>query len=64
MNSYIDHHRAPREGEMGWQIRHSWADFTARRLSWLYGPLHATERAALTAADLAAWRTLGQRSAA
>lgn len=43
---------------------HDWEYFTARRLIWLYGPNHATERAAMTQADIAAWRRLGERSAA
>jgi len=41
-----------------------WRAFTEARLRWLYGPAHATERAAMTQADLAAWRRLGGRDAA
>jgi hypothetical protein len=32
---------------------------TSARLHWLYGLNHKTERAAMTASDLAAWNALG-----
>ena len=53
-SSYIDHH-------CGEGVSHSWTAFTAERLAWLYGPDHATTRAVLNAADLAAWNRLGTR---
>jgi hypothetical protein len=43
---------------------HSWVEFTADRLCWLYGPNFAAERAAMTEADLAAWRRLGSAKGA
>lgn len=57
MSTYID--TAPR-GEEPDLAEHSWSDFTSDRLTWLYGPNHVRERAVKTAADLAAWRSLGE----
>lgn len=69
MSSYIDHkawgilreHSAP-------EVIHSWQQFTERRLLWLYGPERAqaiiSGQDHATQADLASWRSLGQRSAA
>lgn len=65
MSTYKDHYRLPEGGEVGMICTHSWADFTAARLAWLYGDKHAAKRAAKTAADLASWNRLGAgRSAA
>lgn len=67
MTSYIDHHHPPRyvAGRApDLTVTVDWHAFTERRLAWLYGPLHASERAAQTRADIAAWRRLGTRPAA
>ncbi len=43
----------------------NWAEFTYRRLFWLYGDSARARMASAAAlADLKAWRELGQRSAA
>jgi len=62
MTTYIDSGRtrpryaynAPEEERL------DWAKFTEARLRWLYGPDHSIERRAMTQADLAAWRRLGE----
>jgi len=65
VTSYLDHHQRG-----GWpdcdgpRVVHSWEAHTRRTLRWLYGPDYETERAAMTQADLAAWRRLGGRDAA
>lgn len=65
--SYRDHKRCV----PGWEgpvTIHSWQEFTARRLEWLYGRERAADIAAgrdpATNTDLAAWDRLGQRRAA
>lgn len=62
--SYIDHSHGPDGGDHPHLITHSWAEFTARRLRWLYGDGQSVERRAATTADLSAWRQLGSRRAA
>lgn len=62
MSSYIDHYRPPVEGEMRWQIGLSWADYTARRLFWLYGAGRAETPQSLE--DVRRWNALGRRAAA
>lgn len=62
MSSYLTHHRPPRDGEFGWQISHSWSEFTQARLDWLYGP--GRSETPESKADIAAWRQLGRRAAA
>ena len=74
MSSYIDHYEgrieavpAPGGGvahRTTAVLTHSWSAFTGARLAWLYGPDHAAERAARTAADIEAWNRLGSRRAA
>lgn len=64
MSSYIDHLSGGStmvEDQRPGQVIHSWRDFTRRRLEWLYGPNHASERGAQTSADVAAWQALGSR---
>lgn len=63
--TYIDHHAEPHYiagKEPDYSITHSWVAHTRRTLTWLYGPNHQAERAAQTAADLAAWSRLGNRT--
>ena len=70
MSSYIDSRahelrgRTPTGEARGVYEEHCWADFTNDRLAWLYGADHKVSRAAQTAADLTAWRGLGERDAA
>jgi len=62
VSSYIDHYAAPSyiTGRTASRdVLVSWDDLTHRRLCWLYGPNYQSERAAQTAADLAAWNALG-----
>lgn len=64
MSSYIDHYK-PRGGHPrhdGAHIVHSWADFTAARLEWLYGPGRADTPQAR--ADVENWNRLGRKVAA
>ena len=63
--TYLDHKNfGDLDHGLGGQTIHSWGAFTEARLAWLYGPLHRSERAAMTQADIAAWRRLGKRPAA
>jgi hypothetical protein len=65
MTTYIDHYkRGGLGGTPPKQELHSWDAHTRRTLRWLYGPDYEAERAAMTQADLAAWRRLGSRDAA
>lgn len=56
--TYLDHYAPPREGQWGWRIAHSWADFTAKRLDWNYGEGRAETPQAR--ADLGSWNRLGR----
>jgi hypothetical protein len=66
MSSYID--TRARKTSLGGGYygdeAHSWADFTADRLCWLYGPNFVAERAAQTHADLTAWARVGSKRSA
>jgi hypothetical protein len=62
MSSYIDHRNPPSyvQGRTpDFSVTVDWRELAERRLLWLYGPNHKTERAAMTASDLAAWNALG-----
>jgi hypothetical protein len=60
MSSYIDHYGDGRKRPP--PLLHSWTEFTAARLAWLYGP--GREDTAESRADRAAWERLGGRRAA
>jgi len=64
VSSYINHrHMVPlAKGGCCEYESHSWEDFTAARLEWLYG--EGREKTPQARADLAAWNALGQRVAA
>jgi len=65
ISTYIDHYVSGGVRGRPPICVHDWQAFTRERLSWLYGPNHATERQAMTQADLARWNALGApRSAA
>lgn len=64
MSSYRNHYRMVWFDRITWEPETDWVEFTHRRLAWLYGANHVTERAAMTQADIAAWNRLGSRSAA
>ena len=57
--TYFTHHVGPVRDRFSSDVTHDWHAYTEARLRWLYGPAHATERAAATQADLAAWRAIG-----
>lgn len=59
MSSYID--TKPGHGAQPIDV-HSWADFTAQRLAWLYGEGRSETPEAR--ADTARWQNLGRRAAA
>lgn len=67
MSSYIDH-KDYVVGHKGPVVTHSWADFTSRRLAWLYGEERASliraGRDPATLTDVARWNALGGRRAA
>lgn len=58
--TYIDHYEARaakgRGGDFERVCTHSWAEFTAKRLAWLYPD---QDRSTQQQADLAAWNRLG-----
>lgn len=61
MSSYIDSEAIVSPGgSEHLQAGHSWQAFTDARMAWLYGPDHASERAAKTRADIEAWNRLGR----
>jgi len=66
VSSYIDTigRRNPQNPKFWLVDPQCWADYTADRLEWLYGPQHAKKRARATWADIAAWNALGTRDAA
>jgi hypothetical protein len=61
VSSYRDHYRLPREGEMGWQLVHSWVEHTRRNQEWT-NP--GRDHDAAQAVDIAAWSALGRKAAA
>lgn len=68
-STYKDHWSWPQAGgESGPQVTLSWANYTDRRLAWLYGHERAGAiRAGTdtdTQADIAKWNALGRRAAA
>jgi hypothetical protein len=63
--TYLDHYdNAGLPGHRPNEVTLSWADFTRRRLRWLYGEDYLIERRAMTQADIAAWNAIGSRRAA
>ncbi|MFA5567998.1 MAG: hypothetical protein WC972_05045 [Trueperaceae bacterium] len=67
MSSYRNHYSPGGPDGYGVCV-HDWEEFTAARLAWQYGAERAyaiiSGQDAKTNADLAAWRSLGERRAA
>lgn len=62
MSSYIDHRNAPSfipGRATDFSVTVDWRAMADHRLAFLYGADHRVQRAAMTAADLDAWKRLG-----